>query len=53
VHLQAVVSNLTNEVGVTEGNPRVDGLTGQGTSTVIFGRPIFGRTVRVVATWDF
>jgi outer membrane receptor for ferrienterochelin and colicin len=53
VRLQAVVSNLTDEVGVTEGNPRVDGLTGQGTDTVIFGRPIFGRTLRVVATWDF
>lgn len=53
VRLQAVVTNLTNEVGVTEGNPRVDGLTGQGTSTVIFGRPIFGRTLRVVATWEF
>ncbi|GFE85496.1 TonB-dependent receptor domain-containing protein [Steroidobacter agaridevorans] len=51
--LQAVVTNLTNEVGVTEGNPRVDGLTGQGTDEVIFGRPIFGRTVRVVATWNF
>lgn len=53
VRLQAVVTNLTDELGVTEGNPRVDGLTGQGTSTVIFGRPIFGRTVRLVATWDF
>lgn len=51
--LQAVVTNLTNEIGVTEGNPRVDGLTGQGTDEVIFGRPIFGRTVRVVATWNF
>jgi hypothetical protein len=48
-----VVTNLTNEVGVTEGNPRVDGLTGQGTPEVIFGRPIFGRTARVVATWNF
>ncbi|HEY0680788.1 MAG TPA: TonB-dependent receptor [Steroidobacter sp.] len=53
VHLQAVVTNLTNEEGVTEGNPRVDGLTGQGTDEVIFGRPIFGRTLRLVATWDF
>lgn len=53
VKLLGVVTNLTNEVGVTEGNPRVDALTGQGTDEVIFGRPIFGRTFRVVGTYNF
>jgi len=53
INLQGVVTNVTNTVGITEGNPRVDALTGQGTDTVIFGRPIFGRTVRAVATYNF
>lgn len=51
--LQGTVTNLTNEIGITEGNPRVDALTGQGTNVVGFGRPIFGRTFRLVGTWNF
>lgn len=53
VDFQAIVTNLTNKVGITEGNPRVDSLTGQGTTVVGFGRPIFGRTFRLIATWNF
>lgn len=48
-----MVTNVTNTVGITEGNPRVDALTGQGVDEVNFGRPIFGRTARAVATWNF
>lgn len=53
IDLQGTVSNVTNTMGVTEGNPRVDSLTGQGTTTVGFGRPIFGRIFRLVGTWNF
>ena len=53
LQFQFVVTNVTNTVGITEGNPRVDALTGQGVDEVNFGRPIFGRTARAVATWNF
>ncbi|MCW1988032.1 UNVERIFIED_ORG: outer membrane receptor protein involved in Fe transport [Sphingomonas sp. R1F5B] len=43
IDFQAHVSNLTNAVGLTEGNARVDTLGGQGTSEAIYARPIFGR----------
>lgn len=43
IQFQAHVSNLTNKVGLTEGNPRIDELSGQSTSTAIYARPIFGR----------
>jgi outer membrane receptor protein involved in Fe transport len=51
LRVQFVGSNLTNEVGLTEGNPRVDTLAGQGTSTAIYARPIFGRTYRMSVTY--
>jgi outer membrane receptor protein involved in Fe transport len=47
---QIVGDNLTNEEGITEGNPRTDQLSGQGTAVVNYGRPIFGRSVKVVLT---
>lgn len=46
--LQLVGDNLTNELGITEGNPRVDQIAGQGASVVNYGRPIFGRNFRLV-----
>lgn len=51
--VQLVGDNITNEVGITEGNPRTDQLTGQGTATAFYGRPIFGRNFRLVATRRF
>jgi outer membrane receptor protein involved in Fe transport len=51
LRVQVVGSNLTNEVGLTEGNPRVDTLVGQGTRTAIYARPIFGRTFRASMTY--
>lgn len=45
VEFQAHASNVTNTVGLTEGNARVDTLGGQGTDEAIYARPIFGRIV--------
>lgn len=47
---QVVGDNITNARGLTEGNPRTDQLAGQGASTAIYGRPLFGRNVRFVLT---
>lgn len=47
---QVVGDNITNARGLTEGNPRTDQLAGQGSSTAIYGRPLFGRNVRFVLT---
>ncbi|MCJ8155905.1 TonB-dependent receptor [Sphingomonas sp. LaA6.9] len=46
--LQVVGDNLFNAHGLTEGNTRTDILDGQGSSTAIYGRPIFGRNFRLV-----
>jgi iron complex outermembrane recepter protein len=46
-------SNLTNEIGLTEGNPRTDLLIGQGTSNAIYGRPIFGRAFRMSLSYSW
>lgn len=46
--VQLVGDNLTNAHGITEGNTRTDTLSGQGTPTAIYGRPIFGRNFRLV-----
>lgn len=46
--LQVAGDNITNAHGLTEGNTAGDVLTGQGTSTAIFGRPLFGRGFRFV-----
>ena len=53
IDIQAHVSNVTNAVGLTEGNARVDQLTGQGTAEAIYARPIFGRifTASVSYRW--
>jgi len=47
VRAQLNVSNLTNAFGLSEGNPRQDTLTGQGTPEAIYGRPLFGRLVKL------
>ncbi|CAN5247059.1 hypothetical protein BH10PSE12_BH10PSE12_04460 [soil metagenome] len=46
--IQAVGDNLTNAHGLTEGNTRTDSLSGQGSASAIYGRPIFGRNFRLV-----
>ncbi|NWK97025.1 TonB-dependent receptor [Sphingobium lactosutens] len=46
--VQLLGDNLTNAHGLTEGNTRTDSLSGQGSSSAIYGRPIFGRNFRLV-----
>ncbi len=48
--MQVVGDNLFNAKGLTEGNTRTDLLSGQGTADAIYGRPIFGRNVRLVVS---
>jgi len=48
--MQVVGDNLTDAHGLTEGNVRSDELAGQGTPTAIYGRPLFGRSFRVMIT---
>jgi len=48
--LQAYADNLTDEIGLTEGNPRVLGAQGAG---VILARPILGRSFRFTAAYRF
>jgi outer membrane receptor protein involved in Fe transport len=50
---QLVGTNLTNKIGLTEGNPRTDAIAGQGTSTAIYARPIFGRAIRTSLTYSW
>lgn len=45
---QVVGDNIFNNKGLTEGNPRTDQLDGQTSRDAIYGRPIFGRSVRFV-----
>jgi len=45
--MQVVGDNIFNAHGLTEGNTRTDQLSGQGTADAIYGRPIFGRNVRL------
>ncbi|MET4897798.1 TonB-dependent receptor [Sphingomonadaceae bacterium jetA1] len=47
---QIVGDNITNAHGLTEGNTRTDTLAGQGSPSAIYGRPLFGRNVRLVVT---
>jgi iron complex outermembrane recepter protein len=50
VQFQVVGDNLADEIGLTEGNPRVIGAQGAG---VILARPILGRSVRFSASYKF
>ncbi|KHL25482.1 TonB-dependent receptor [Croceibacterium mercuriale] len=51
--VQVVGDDLFNERGLTEGNTRTDSLAGQGNAEAIYGRPIFGRNVRLVVGLDW
>ena len=53
LRLQLAGANLTNKIGLTEGNPRTDVLLGQGTSDAIYARPIFGRSFRLSLTYHW
>ena len=46
--------NLTNAIGLTEGNPRAGELTsGQANGQLFIGRPIFGRNFRFAVDFAF
>lgn len=48
------VSNLTNELGLTEGNPRAGSFNaGDANAKYFLARPVFGRTVRVSLSANF
>ena len=54
ISLTVIADNLTNEIGLTEGNPRADLFAaGGGIVTSTFGRPIVGRNVRVNLAYRF
>ncbi len=50
LQLSVTGDNLTNEIGLTEGNPRFSGATGTG---AISGRPLLGRSFRFSAAYKF
>lgn len=50
IELQASVDNLTDEIGLTEGNPRNIGAQGSG---AILARPILGRSFRFSVGYKF
>jgi iron complex outermembrane receptor protein len=50
VELRISGTNLTNELGLTEGNARV---LGAGSGGVVFARPIFGRAVEASVLYRF
>ena len=50
IRLQVTGNNLTDEIGLTEGNPRIIG--GQGTGAIL-ARPILGRSFRFSAAVEF
>ncbi|KAB7766327.1 TonB-dependent receptor [Xanthomonas maliensis] len=51
LELQLHAANAGNDLGLTEGNARVDTLSGQGTADAIYARPIFGRNYNASLTW--
>ncbi len=54
VSLWAYGDNLTNTIGLTEGNPRAGELTsGQANDALFIGRPILGRNVRFAVDFKF
>lgn len=50
LRLQVTGNNLTNEIGLTEGNPRLIGSQGSGP---ILARPILGRSFRFSLAYEF
>ncbi|MGF1604714.1 MAG: TonB-dependent receptor [Rhodothalassiaceae bacterium] len=55
IQLTVIGDNLTNTIGLTEGNPRTDTLAGPvaDASIATFGRPIVGRNVRLSVAYRF
>ncbi|MEE8146074.1 MAG: TonB-dependent receptor [Longimicrobiales bacterium] len=52
LRLKLFANNLTNEIGLTEGNPRTGTIVGV-QRQIFMGRPILGRSFRLAATYRF
>ena len=50
--LRLSITNVTNTLGLTEGNPRVAG-SGVGTGNVAMARPLFERAIQLSAGYSF
>jgi outer membrane receptor protein involved in Fe transport len=53
VTVKVTGANLTNAIGLTEGNPRTGILTGQETGELFQARPILGRRFNLSLQYDF
>lgn len=55
IQITAILDNVTNTIGLTEGNPRADLFAGDSNtvSTATFGRPIVGRNFRINLAYRF
>jgi outer membrane receptor protein involved in Fe transport len=51
--LNLVATNINNEIGLQEGNPRTSSIVGQAGAEVVQARPIFGRTIKLSLTTKF
>ncbi|WP_395397363.1 TonB-dependent receptor [Novosphingobium sp. BL-8A] len=51
--LNVQLSNLTNALGLTEGNPRVGSFDAGGSTGYFLARPEFGRSMRVTLAWNY
>lgn len=51
--INAAVRNLTNTIGLTEGNPRSGFVQSPGGSDYYYARPILGRNAQISATYSF
>ncbi len=47
------VTNLTNSVGLTEGNPRMDQVLANRRDEIFMARPVLGRSILVAAAYSF
>ncbi|MBY8828013.1 TonB-dependent receptor domain-containing protein [Hephaestia mangrovi] len=53
IKLSVHATNITNVLGLTEGNPRVGSFDAGGSTGYFLARPEFGRTVRVILNVNF
>ena len=53
IKLSLHATNVTNVLGLTEGNPRVGSFDAGGSTGYFLARPEFGRTVRVILNVNF
>jgi hypothetical protein len=52
VEAESLVNNLTNEIGLTEGNPR-SGFNQSSNGSLFYARPILGRNATAALSYRF